>query len=206
MPQAILLDRDGVINRERADYVKSWEEFEILPGVVAALNRLSSLNVPVLVLTNQSAIGRGLVSLAMVGAIHLRLQSLVYSAGGRIDSFYICPHHPDDGCACRKPKPGLLLQAATGFNLDLTACVFVGDSYTDYQAAQTVGCAAILVQSGRQGSQLPSLLTNHPIVPIVPDIVAAVSIILADPIQPHRRPEDASIPPTSLRADPKLLR
>jgi D-glycero-D-manno-heptose 1,7-bisphosphate phosphatase len=178
MPQAILLDRDGVINRERADYVKSWGEFEVLPGALPALSRLSSLHVPILVLTNQSAIGRGLVSLATVDAIHARLQWLVHAAGGRIDAFYICPHHPVDGCACRKPKPGLLLQAAAEFNLDLTACIFVGDSYTDYQAAQAAGCDTILVQSGRQGSQLPALLANHPPVPLVPDLVAAVLMIL----------------------------
>lgn len=206
MLQAIFLDRDGVINRERADYVKSWEEFEMLPGVLAGLSRFSSLNVPVLVLTNQSAIGRGLVSMATVNAIHSLLLRLVHAAGGRIDAFYVCPHHPADGCACRKPKPGLLLQAAAEFNLDLTACVFIGDSYTDYQAAQAVGCNSILVQSGRQGSLLPSLLANHPSVQIVPDITAAISIILGDPTQAGHRPEDDSVTSTSFGAAPKLHR
>jgi len=178
MLQAVMLDRDGVINRERADYVKSWEEFELLPGALAALSRLASLAVPILVLTNQSAIGRGLVSLETVKAIHARLQALVNAAGGRIDGFYICPHHPAHGCGCRKPKPGLLLQAAAEFNFDLSASVFVGDSITDYQAAQAAGCPSILVASGRQGTQLKSLAANDSTMTLVPDLATAVSLLL----------------------------
>jgi D-glycero-D-manno-heptose 1,7-bisphosphate phosphatase len=177
MPQAILLDRDGVINRERADYVKGWEEFELLPGVLPALGCLSSLRVPVIIITNQSAIGRGLVTLAVVNAIHHRLQRLAAATGGHIDAFYVCPHHPQDGCACRKPKPGLLLQAAADFKLDLAACVFVGDSYTDYLAAKAVGCRFILVHSKRQGPQFHGLLANHPPAAFVPDLAAAVSLL-----------------------------
>lgn len=187
MLQAILLDRDGVINRERADYVKSWEEFELLPNALYALGRLSALGIPIIVITNQSAIGRGLVSSATVDTIHSRLQQLVRASGGHIDAFYICPHHPQDNCACRKPKPGLFLQAAADFDLDLAACLIVGDSLTDYQAAEAVGCPTILVASGRQGPLLglsgkDSLLVNHPAVPLVADLAAAASVILGDTV------------------------
>lgn len=180
MLQAVLLDRDGVINRERADYVKSWEEFEVLPGVLTALRRLSFLGVPILVITNQSAIGRGLVSLEMVKEIHSRLQELVNVMGGRIDGFYICPHHPADGCGCRKPKAGLLLQAAAEFNFELSASIFVGDSITDYQAALAVGCPSLLVASGRQAAQLESMSVSNSALILVPDLAAAVSVLLDD--------------------------
>lgn len=190
MLQAILLDRDGVINRERADYVKSWAEMEILPGVLPALACLTALDVPILVLTNQSAIGRGLVSRTQVDAIHSQLQQLVRDREGRIDAFYLCPHHPRDGCACRKPKPGLLLQAAVDFRLNLRDCVFIGDSWTDYQAAAAVDCPSILVASGRQGSQLPSLLASLAAVPLVPDLAAAVSLLRQSPAQLAGSPID----------------
>jgi D-glycero-D-manno-heptose 1,7-bisphosphate phosphatase len=164
--------------------VKSWQEVELLPGALEGLSRLASLGVPILVLTNQSAIGRGLVSLETVKGIHARLQEVVNAAGGRIDAFYICPHHPDDGCACRKPKPGLLLQAAAEFNFNLAAAIFVGDSITDYQAAEAAGCPALLVASGRQGSQLASWRVNDPTMSLVPNFAAAsvrlAALALAD--------------------------
>lgn len=158
MLQGILLDRDGVINRERSDYVKSWQEFEWLPGVLPALASLATLALPICVLTNQSAIGRGIVIASQIDEIHWRLQRCVRDAGGRIDAFFVCPHHPDARCECRKPKPGLLYQAAHTFALDLRNCVFVGDSITDYQAALAAGCHAILVRSGLQGASLEDRL------------------------------------------------
>ncbi|MCC9076806.1 D-glycero-beta-D-manno-heptose 1,7-bisphosphate 7-phosphatase [Litorilinea aerophila] len=176
MIAGVFLDRDGVLNRERPDYVKGWDEFQWLPGVMPALARLAKLGCPIAVLTNQSAIARGLVSTATVAAIHRRMQAEVAAAGGRIDAFFVCPHHPDDGCDCRKPKPGLLRQAAAHFQLDLAQCVFIGDSITDAQAAYAVYCASVLVQSGRQGPNLPSLLPPAlQDVPIVPDLAAAVA-------------------------------
>lgn len=175
--QAIFLDRDGVINQERADYVKSWDEFQLLPGVLPALRQLAQLPIPIGVVTNQSAIGRGRVTAATVHDIHQRLARLVAEEGGRIDAFFVCPHHPDDGCACRKPKPGLLLQSASYFAVDLANCVFVGDAYTDYLAAAAVHCPAIIVTSGRQGAELPQLLQDCDGVAIVPDLAQAVAEI-----------------------------
>jgi len=173
--QAILLDRDGVINRERADYVKSWAEFAFLPGVLPALARLARLNRPILVITNQSAIGRGIISMETVKEIHAKMRTSVQAAGGRIDGFYVCPHHPAAGCLCRKPRPGLLQQAAAQHGLDLARCVFIGDAITDFQAAQAAGCQSILVRSGRQGEQLPTMLGEHSTVPLVADLAAAVT-------------------------------
>ncbi len=186
--RALFLDRDGVINRERADYVKSWDEFELLPGALAALQSLASFDGPIVVITNQSAIGRGLVERATVDRIHHNLRELVISNGGRIDGFFVCPHHPDEQCACRKPKPGLLLQAARAFALHLPDCIFVGDAISDFLAAQTVGCASILVQTGRAGASLPALIEQHsqsesggpapqPAVLIAADLAAVVAIL-----------------------------
>ena len=177
--QGIFLDRDGVINCERADYVKTWREFTFLPGVLPALRRLATLHVPILVISNQSAIGRGLVARETIDAIHQQAQANIIAAGGRVDDFFICPHHPDQRCACRKPQPGLLEQAAAKFKLQLAECLFVGDAISDFQAAQAAGCQSILVKSGRQGAQLQQLMTVHNPAPIVADLAAAVEMILS---------------------------
>jgi len=159
--RGILLDRDGVINRERADYVKSWDEFVFLPGALKALQQLATLPYPIVVVTNQSVIGRGIVTREAIEAIHQQAQAIVQQAGGRIDGFFLCPHHPDDGCNCRKPNPGLLLQAAEAFGFALDESIFIGDAITDYLAAVSAGAESILVQSGRQGTELPALIAQQ---------------------------------------------
>jgi len=141
----VLLDRDGVINRMRPDYVKRWEELELLPGAVEALARLSRAGCEVVVLTNQSAIGRGLTTRKQIDEIHRRLSAVVAQAGGRIQAFLLCPHTPVDGCACRKPAPGLLLRARDELGIDLARAVLVGDQLSDLEAARAAGCPAILV-------------------------------------------------------------
>lgn len=178
--RAILLDRDGVINYERVDYVKSWQEFELLPGVLPALQRLAVLALPILVITNQSAIGRGIIPQETVTAIHRQLCTAVATAGGRIDAFFVCPHHPDADCACRKPKPGLLFQAAQQFHFPLDQAVFIGDAVTDFEAARAAGCQSILVKSGRQGASLDHFFVDAMLPPlIVADLAAAVDLIWA---------------------------
>ncbi len=177
--QAILLDRDGVINHERADYVKSWSEFQFLPGVLPILQRLTTLAIPIVVITNQSAIGRGLVPAATVAEIHGRLCAVVAKAGGRLDGFFMCPHHPADGCCCRKPQPGLLVQAAQHFGFTLGRAVFIGDTVTDFEAACRAGCQSILVKSGRQGPTLDQRFADVTLPPpIVADLTAAVDLLL----------------------------
>ena len=175
--QAVFLDRDGVINQERADYVKNWDEFQLLPGVLPALRQLAALQIPIAVVTNQSAISRGQVTAAVVQENHRRLACLVAKEGGRIDAFFVCPHQPNDGCSCRKPKPGLLLQSACYFAVDLAHCVLVGDAYTDYLAALAAQCQVILVTSGRQGMELPKMLQAIDGIPIVTDLSQAVAEI-----------------------------
>jgi len=176
--QAILLDRDGVINCERADYVKNWQEFQLLPGVLPALARLATVPIPIAVITNQSAIGRGIMEAAAVTDLHQRLHEVVTAAGGRIDAFFVCPHHPADNCRCRKPKPGLLQQAAQQFAFSLAEAVFIGDAMTDYAAACAAGCQSILVKSGRQGADLDRLFVDAVLPPpIVADLAAAVDLL-----------------------------
>src|SRR5579864_1861439 len=144
-PAVVLLDRDGVINRMRPDYVKRWEELELLPGAVEALARLTGAGCRLVVLTNQSAIGRGLLTGEQLDQIHERLDAVVARAGGRIDAYLVCPHTPQDGCACRKPAPGLLLRARDELGIDLARAVLVGDQPSDLDAARAAGCRAILV-------------------------------------------------------------
>lgn len=151
---AIFLDRDGVINANRADYVKQWTEFCFLPGALEALQKLATLGWPIVIITNQSAIGRGIVSQANVEQIHQQMIDAIHAAGGRIDAIFTCPHHPEDGCDCRKPRPGLLLQAQAELQIDLARSILVGDAVSDLQAAQAVGCLPILVKSGRGRAQL----------------------------------------------------
>jgi D-glycero-D-manno-heptose 1,7-bisphosphate phosphatase len=179
MIDAILLDRDGTLNVERADYVKSIDELVLLPGALDALGRLSTLAIPIIVITNQSAIGRGIVDRRAIDAIHDHLRALVRADGGRIDAFYVCPHHPVERCACRKPQSGLLLAAAADFHLDLTHCIFVGDSVTDYAAARAAGCQSVLVRTGRQAHQLAQLAEDDPSVVLVNDLSAVVNWIEA---------------------------
>lgn len=146
--RAVFVDRDGVINRNRDDYVKSWGEFEFLPGALDGLRRLAALDARVIVITNQSIINRGLAPRAVVDDINARMTRAVSLAGGRIDAVFVCPHRPDEVCDCRKPKPGLLLQAAARFDLDLAQCILIGDNETDVRAARAAGCAPVLVRTG----------------------------------------------------------
>lgn len=175
---AIFLDRDGVLNRERADYVKSWDEFEFLPGALEALRRLSVVPRPIVVITNQSVIGRGLVDRSTIDAIHERMLERVRTSGGRIDEIVVCPHHPEDGCACRKPGVASFHRSASRHGARLNDSWFVGDSITDYQAAVRAGCGPLMVRTGRQGTRLPELLPTRHHDHLVDDIGAATDRIL----------------------------
>lgn len=143
---AVFLDRDGVINRRRPDHVKRWDEFEFLPGVLEALAELRTLDATVLIVTNQSVVGRGLITVEALRAIHQRMLREIEAAGGHVSAIYACLHAPADGCACRKPKPQLLQRAAADFGLDLSASIMVGDSPTDVAAARAAGVRPVLIQ------------------------------------------------------------
>lgn len=154
---AIFLDRDGVINYNRPDYIKAWAEFEFLPGALEALRRLALLAWPVVVVTNQSAVGRGLVSRQAIEDINRRMVEMVRQNGGRVDEVLYCPHRPEEGCTCRKPQPGLLLSASQRLRLDLARSFMVGDAECDVGAARAAGCRPVLVRTGRGAEHLARL-------------------------------------------------
>jgi D-glycero-D-manno-heptose 1,7-bisphosphate phosphatase len=156
--RAIFLDRDGVICKNRPDHVKNWSEFEFLPGVKKSLATLSRLGLPIIIVTNQAVIGRGMVTVETLEDIHRRMVAEIATHGGRIDRLIYCPHHPEDECDCRKPKPGMLLQAAAEMGIDLTQSYLIGDATSDIQAGQQVGCHTFLVLTGRGVEQsIPAL-------------------------------------------------
>jgi D-glycero-D-manno-heptose 1,7-bisphosphate phosphatase len=148
----VLVDRDGVLNRRmpQADYVKTWHEWEWLPGSREALKYLHDAGFRVIVITNQPGIARGALTEQTLAEIHDRMKSEVRQAGGEIAAVYHCPHGWDEGCACRKPKPGMLLQAQREFHLDLSRIFFIGDDDRDGQAADAAGCKSILVADGAE--------------------------------------------------------
>ncbi len=169
----MLIDRDGVIVRNRPDYVKTWPEVEILPGALAGLRLLAFAGQRVFVITNQSAIGRGVIPAKAVDQIHVRLSAAVAAAGGRIEAFLVCPHAPDDRCSCRKPGPGLLHRARDRFGIDLRASCVVGDHESDVAAAAAAGCRSIMVLSGRTPWERAEVGAHH----VVPDLLAAARLI-----------------------------
>lgn len=181
MNRVVFLDRDGVINEDRPDYVKSWEEFRFIRGARAALKKLRLAGIPVVVITNQSVIGRGLVSEEGLAAIHEKMIREIRRAGGDIQKIYFCPHRPEDRCACRKPRIGLLKKAAREMNLDLTKCLFVGDSLKDIQAGNRAGCPTLLVQTGQGKETLRKMLSGETTIKpfwVCPDLPAAVPVII----------------------------
>lgn len=175
---AVFLDRDGVINENRDDYVKGWDEVRFIPGVFDTLARLSLTPFRVVLITNQSPIGRGILAAEQVEAINRRLVAEIEAYGGRVDGVYYCPHHPDDRCACRKPQPGLLHRAAKDLGLDLAHSYLIGDAVSDLAAARAAGCKPILVLTGRGREQQPLLpQAGFDGVPVVRDLVEAVDLI-----------------------------
>ena len=131
LSKAIFLDRDGIINRERKDYVKSTNELEIFPYIKYVVKKFKDSGFLVVVITNQSAINRGLLSVEELNQIHSKIQSFLNSKNTKIDAFYYCPHRPDEHCKCRKPKPHLILQASSDLGIDLNQSWLIGDNDSD---------------------------------------------------------------------------
>jgi D-glycero-D-manno-heptose 1,7-bisphosphate phosphatase len=142
---AVFLDRDGVINRRRPEHVKALAEFEFLPGALDSLAELHRRGIRVIVVTNQSAVGRGLLREHELARIHEWMRLAVSVAGGHIERFYTCPHVPETQCSCRKPATQLFLKASSELGITLKGSVMIGDAWSDMQAAQAVGCVPILV-------------------------------------------------------------
>jgi D-glycero-D-manno-heptose 1,7-bisphosphate phosphatase len=150
----VILDRDGVINRDSGDYIRTPEEWLPLPGSLEAIAKFTQAGYHVVVATNQSGIGRGLFEMATLNAIHERMHRAVAQAGGRIDAVFYCPHAQEANCDCRKPKPGLLEEIGRRFNTELKDVPVIGDALRDLQAAAAVGAQPILVLTGKgEGTQ-----------------------------------------------------
>jgi D-glycero-D-manno-heptose 1,7-bisphosphate phosphatase len=181
MDPAIFFDRDGVIIENKADYIRDWLEVKLIPGALRALSLLANTRYKIVIVTNQSAVGRGIISLETAREVNERLLRLIQDRGGRVDGLYMCPHQPADDCLCRKPRPGLLLQAAQELGLDLKSSWMIGDAWSDVQAGVDAGVPqTVLVRTGRGQEQLserPSPHLRHPL--IFDHVAAAVEAILA---------------------------
>jgi len=154
MYPAIFLDRDGVIIKNREAYVRSWNDVETYPKALTALAQANTKPFKFVIVTNQSAVGRGLIPFSAAWEINERLVETIVRSGGRIDGVFMCPHTPQENCECRKPKPGLLLQAAQHLSLDLSRSVMIGDAFSDLLAGQAAGVPRLaLVRTGRGAEQ-----------------------------------------------------
>jgi len=174
----IILDRDGVINFDSAQFIKSPDEWKPIPGSLAAIARLNHAGYRVVVATNQSGVGRGLFEMDTLNAIHEKMLKALAQIGGRIDAIFFCPHTSADNCACRKPKPGMLIEISNRFNTNLSGVPAIGDALRDLEAAVTVGAKPILVLTGK-GKKT----ATDPELPagtlVFPDLAAAVAHLLA---------------------------
>ncbi|MBT8143674.1 MAG: D-glycero-beta-D-manno-heptose 1,7-bisphosphate 7-phosphatase [Gammaproteobacteria bacterium] len=153
----VILDRDGTINRDSPSYIRCASDFQALPGSLEAIARFNQAGWRVAIATNQSGLGRGYFTISDLHDMHKRLHRELAAVGGSIDGIFFCPHTPQDGCQCRKPQPGLLLEVARRFDTALAGVPVIGDSQRDLQAAQTVGARPILVRTGN-GSDAESQL------------------------------------------------
>jgi D-glycero-D-manno-heptose 1,7-bisphosphate phosphatase len=179
---AVFLDRDGTINVEK-EYLYKEEDFEFIPGVPEAIRALKNAGYLVVVVTNQSGVGRGYYDSDAVNILHRHIQKQLSGFDTAVDAFYICPHHPEHGvgqflqdCDCRKGKPGMLLQAAQDYDIDLTRSYMIGDKIEDVEAGQNAGSTPILVLTGYGQRDLQKLATNS--VKVCADLAEAVQEIL----------------------------
>jgi D-glycero-D-manno-heptose 1,7-bisphosphate phosphatase len=177
---AVFLDRDGVIIQNRADYVKSLAETKFIPGVLEALAQLARADGLIVVVTNQAAIGRHIITRETVDTINDYVLQTIAAAGGRVDGLYLCPHHPDDCCTCRKPAPGLLLQAAAELGIVLQTSVMMGDAASDVQAARAAGVKPVFLLTGLAERLEQELAVAQQLnAAVYPDLAAAVKVLLA---------------------------
>ena len=175
----VILDRDGVINRDSSDFVKTLDEWIPLPGSIGAIAALSRGGYTVTVASNQSGLARGLLDRNALRGMHRKLRRLVAADGGRVDRIVVCPHGPDDDCDCRKPKPGLLRRIARHYDAELTGVPVIGDSLRDLQAAAATGARAILVRTGN-GKKTEAALNGALAATEVFDDLAAAAAALLD--------------------------
>jgi D-glycero-D-manno-heptose 1,7-bisphosphate phosphatase len=176
----VFIDRDGVINKDRPDYVKKWSEFEFLPGSLDALKLLTINGYHIIVVTNQSVINRRIVTAAGLQEIHEKMTGAVTDHGSSIEAIYYCPHVPEDGCNCRKPKPGLIYQAQSDYGLDLSRTCMIGDSLKDIWCARRAGCSRVILVRTGHGKEADRLCQNAGIKAdhVADDLMTAVKWLL----------------------------
>lgn len=180
--ELVILDRDGVINQKRSDYIKSADQWQPIPGSIEAIARLSHAGYTPVVATNQSGLARGLFDLDDLEAMHAKMTRLVEAEGGKLEAIFYCPHHPDDNCKCRKPKTGLLDAIEAEFNTSVAGAPFIGDSLRDLEAALAKACQPWLVLTGLGQSTRAELTQRRQEsgdqrfdqVRVVPDLAGAV--------------------------------
>src|SRR3990170_807304 len=185
---AVFIDRDGTINEE-VGYVDSFDRFNILPGVSDAIRKLNENNIPAIVITNQSGIARGYFSSDFVNELHNSMIEELERLGCKIAGIYVCPHHPDEGCACRKPRPGMLLKAANEHGISLRRSFVIGDKIIDIKTAHSVGAKGILVLTGYGAEELTSVNQNSEDGPdhVAANLNEAVSWILEEVLSNEQR-------------------
>jgi len=178
----VILDRDGTINHEREDYIKSPEEWVPLPGALEAIARLNHAGWHVVVATNQSGIGRGLFDMVALNGMHAKMNQLLARVGGRVEAVFFCPHTPEDHCTCRKPMPGVFNMIGQRFGRHLDGVPMVGDLPRDVLAAQSVGCEPHLVRTGQAATmpdvELQALRQQVPGLTIHPDLSAFADYLI----------------------------
>lgn len=193
----VVLDRDGTINEDRDDYVKSADEWVPIPGALEAVARLHQAGWHVVVATNQSGLGRGLFDMYTLNEMHAKMNALLAPLGGRIDAVFFCPHAPEDQCRCRKPLPGLFEAIGERFGVEMAGVPAVGDTLRDLQAASAVGCAPHLVRTGKaaalDAAGLQAMRDKIPGLAVHADLAAFVDALLAGE-PPPRAPLTLSLP------------
>jgi D-glycero-D-manno-heptose 1,7-bisphosphate phosphatase len=182
MIKLVILDRDGTINEDRDDFVKSGDEWIPLPGALEAIARLNHAGWHTVIATNQSGIGRGLIEMATLNEMHVKLNRLLAEQGGRVDAVFFCPHAPDEACDCRKPKPGLMQQIGERYGADLAQVPVVGDSLRDLQAGAAAGCPTHLVRTGKAAAlddaQIAAWVAQVPGTKVHADLAAFAQALL----------------------------
>ncbi|NOR43095.1 MAG: D-glycero-beta-D-manno-heptose 1,7-bisphosphate 7-phosphatase [Gammaproteobacteria bacterium] len=175
----IVLDRDGVINHDSDDFIKSADEWLPIDGSLDAISRLNHSGYTVVIAANQSGLARGYFDIEAFTAIHKKLDDMLAKIGGRIDAVFYCPHGPDDACDCRKPKPGMLLAIGQRFNVPLKDVIFIGDSVSDINAAKNAHAKAVLVRTGK-GVKAEKILqsASKSSVPVYDNLASAVTALL----------------------------
>ena len=178
----VILGRDGILNRYREDHVKAPAEWEPIPGALEAVARLNHAGWHAVVATNQSGIGRGMIDMSMVNAIHVHMNQALLAQGGRLDAVFFCPHTPEDGCLCRKPLPGMMGDIGLRYGVDMAQVPMVADTLRDLQAAEAAGCEPHLVRSGRAANlgeaELQKMLDRVPSTRVHADLGAFAEHLL----------------------------